>query len=220
MSQVTISTIKSDLAIYFILGQVIPALNSPKDIDSYQCKQNETKIIVPLYDVSTGKFLGLDLQLGYIVLRGDPDELFFSYGFNAETLKVLFCSSKERIPNAFKCTAFKKHYKMIVDERYTNVRHLFYLPSTTDRKELMYQYKDNVSLNPIDWNYEDFKNFSSEKKDFYPHYLDLNVNDERKVAAEILYNIFNDLVEMSNANLIRNADHLLAILPGASVEVV
>ena len=92
VNQGTISTTKNDLAIYtncFILGQVIPALDSPKDIDSYQCKQNETKIIVPLYDVSTGKILGLDFQLGYIVLRGDPDEVFFSYWFNAKTSKVL-----------------------------------------------------------------------------------------------------------------------------------
>ena len=92
VNQGTISTIKNDLAIYtncFILGQVIPALDSPKDIDSYQWKQNETKIIVPLYDVSTGKILGLDFQLGYIVLRGDPDEVFFSYWFNAKTSKVL-----------------------------------------------------------------------------------------------------------------------------------
>ena len=126
-----LSTIKSDLAIYtnfFILGQVILALNSPKGIDSYQRKQNETKIIVLLYNVSTG-FLGLDLQLGYIVLRGDSDEIFFSYEFNAETSKVLFCSSKDRIPNAFTCTVLKKHYKMIVDERLQRKCQTFFLPS-------------------------------------------------------------------------------------------
>ena len=76
-------------------------------------------------------------------------------------------------------------------------------------------------MNPIDCNYEDLKNFSFKKKDFYPQHLDLNVNNERsKVAAEILYNIFNNLVEMSNANLIKNADHLLATLPGASDKFV
>ena len=100
-NQVTISTINSELAIYvncFVYGQIIPALNLPQDIDSCQCKQNEVKIALPLYDLSTGKFIGLDLQFGYIVLRGDPGEVFFSYGFNLETSKVLFSSSKERIP--------------------------------------------------------------------------------------------------------------------------
>ena len=69
-----------------------------------------------MYDLSAGKCLGLDLRLGYIVLRGDPDEVFFSYGFNPETSKVLFSSSKERIMNTFTCTAFRKHYKKIVHE--------------------------------------------------------------------------------------------------------
>ena len=42
---------------------------------------------------------------------------------------------------------------------------------------------------------------------------DVNVNDgRRKVADEILYNVFNNLVKMLNSNLIRNDDHLLAML--------
>ena len=87
LNQGTISMIKNELVIYvncFILGQIIPALNSPPDIDSYQCKQNEVKIAIPMYDLSNGKFLGLDMHFGYIVLRGDPDEIFF---FMVLTLK-------------------------------------------------------------------------------------------------------------------------------------
>ena len=164
INQGTISPIKSELAIYincFVLEQIIPALNSLQDIDSYQCKQNEVKIAAPLYDLSNGKFIGLDLRPNYIVLRGDPDGMIFRYDFNPETSKVLFSSSKERRPTAFTCTTFRKHYEKIVDERYTrkssNV--FFYLPSTTDRKESINQYKNNVSLNPIDCDYENFKNF-------------------------------------------------------------
>ena len=40
INQGTISTIKSELAIYVncvVLGQIIPALDTPKDTDSCQC---------------------------------------------------------------------------------------------------------------------------------------------------------------------------------------
>ena len=60
-----------------------------------------------------------------------------------------------------------------------------------------------------------------ENKEFYPQHLDLNVNDERrKVPVEILYNIFNDLCEASNSNLIHNTDYLLAKSPRATNEKI
>ena len=66
-----------------------------------------------------------------------------------------------------------------------------------------------------------FQKFLPTKNEFYPQHLDLNVNDKRKkVAVETLYNVFNDLVEMSNSSLIRNADHLLALSPGDNNDVV
>ena len=122
INQSTISTIKSELAIYlncFIFGQIMPALNSPPDIASYQCKQNQVKIAVPTYNLSSGKFLELNLGLGYIVLKGDPEEIFFGDGFNPETSKLLCSSSKEILGNVFTSTAFRKHCKKIIDERYT-----------------------------------------------------------------------------------------------------
>ena len=60
VNQGTISTVKNDLTIYincFILGQIILARSSPKGVESYKCKQNKIKLIVPLYDLSTGNFL-------------------------------------------------------------------------------------------------------------------------------------------------------------------
>ena len=72
------------------------------------------------------------------------------------------------------------------------------------RKQLIN--KENVPLNPLDCNYENFKNFHPEKKDFYPQHLDLNVSDKRrKVAVETMYNVLNNLCEASNANLVCNA---------------
>ena len=143
--------------------QVIPAQNSPKDIESYKCKQNKTKLIKPLYELSTGKFFSLDLRLSYIVLMS-----FFNYDFNAETSKVLFSTFKDKIPNAFASATFKRHYNTIADESYTKKMSgfFFYILSTTDRKESINKYKDNVLLNSIDFVYENFKNFSHKKMNF------------------------------------------------------
>ena len=40
---------------------------------------------------------------------------------------------------------------------------LFYLPSTTDWKESLNQFKGNVQLHPIDCTYEKFREYSSKK---------------------------------------------------------
>ena len=98
-----------------VLEQVIPAQNWPANIRAYICQQNEIKLLVLLYDLSTGKFLGLDLRLAYI-LRGNPDEVFLNYIYNAETSRALFSPSKDKIPNTFTSTALIKHYSAIVDE--------------------------------------------------------------------------------------------------------
>ena len=98
-----------------VLEQVIPAQNWPANIRAYICQQNEIKLLVLLYDLSTGKFLGLDLRLAYI-LRGNPDEVFLNYIYNEETSRALFSPSKDKIPNAFTSTALIKHYSAIVDE--------------------------------------------------------------------------------------------------------
>ena len=106
----TVSTIKNELAIYvnsFIFVEIIPALNSPTDVESYQCKPNKVKMVQPLYNLSNGKFLCLKKRLGYVILRGDAEEVFFLYGLNPETSKLLFSSSKERISNAFTSTTFR-----------------------------------------------------------------------------------------------------------------
>ena len=58
INQGCISTVKEgELAIYnnsFILGQLIVAANQPKDTETYVCEKNEVKLIVCLYDQTTG----------------------------------------------------------------------------------------------------------------------------------------------------------------------
>ena len=43
----------------YIIAQIMPLAEQPKDIDSYECNDNEVKILRSLYD-ETGKFLGIE----------------------------------------------------------------------------------------------------------------------------------------------------------------
>ena len=56
---------------------MIPARISPEDIEEYECLPNEVKLVVPLYDVESDKFMGLEKRLVFIMARGDQDETFF-----------------------------------------------------------------------------------------------------------------------------------------------
>ena len=70
-----------------------------------------------IYDLATGEFQGLKSELAFIALRGDSNETFFSYGFNSDKVEVLYSTLKQKIPDAFVSTAFKKHYSEIINER-------------------------------------------------------------------------------------------------------
>ena len=165
------------LAIYMqnlILGQLVVALNFAENINDYACKKNETKLIMSLYDSSIGDFKGLDLQLAYIILRGDKEKNFFSYRCNKEKSTMLYSYAKYRIPNAIISTCFKKYYHEIINKRHHGEEFLslnFYLPSITDCKEKINLYRPNVSLNPVDCNLNYLKSFSHEKVHFQPHLL-------------------------------------------------
>ena len=114
VNQAFISTVKNgDIAMYvqnFIIGQLIFAANQPKDISQHECLPNEVKLLSCVYDLETGEFKGVRLLLAYIILRGDEQEIFFSYVFDKSKSKVLFSYSKQQIPDLFISTSFKKHF--------------------------------------------------------------------------------------------------------------
>ena len=138
------------------------------------------------------------------------EEVFLSYGFDAAKSKVLYVASKEKIPDAFSCTCFNKHYNKIMNEKRGKEKHstLFYfLPSITDRKEVINQWRDNVHLTPIDFSIEFIESLSKKKVKFAPHLLN-STEPERMDQVDMLYGLFNHMVTVSNQNLIRNVDHL------------
>ena len=122
VNQGSISQMKDGEAIYLeyvVLGQIMPVANpDPKiDLDNYEFKENECLLYVPLYNTENGLFQGLGKRLGYITLRGDKNETFYSYGYDSERSKLLYCSFKQPIPNILQCTSFKKHRQYLLNER-------------------------------------------------------------------------------------------------------
>ena len=105
INQASISPLKNnEEAIYVVnvaLAQLLPLVNSPLDIENFVCKENEVKLLCPLYDTETARFLGLEKPLAVISVRGDDDELFLSYGYNKEKCKQLFSLHKVRLLNIF-----------------------------------------------------------------------------------------------------------------------
>ena len=134
-NQGTISTLKTeDHAIYLayvILGQIIPANNSPPDLDNYVLEENEVRLHVPLYNNEQWKWVGIYND------PGGPDEVFFSYGYDDERSKVLYSSFKHPLPNIFQGIAFKKHAKMLIEEKkiQETSKLFFFLQSITGCKE-------------------------------------------------------------------------------------
>lgn len=106
--------VKSELTIYLdsvILGQPIPEMNNSDNIEEYECKPKEVKLITPLYDVDSGKFLGLEKRLAFFLVRGDQDEAFFSYGYDKSRSKKLYSTSKKLLPNIFRIKKKEKRTK-------------------------------------------------------------------------------------------------------------
>ena len=50
--------------------------NPPENLEDIVLTENQVKMFVPLYDTNNGEFLGVKQTLGYVMLRGDPDETF------------------------------------------------------------------------------------------------------------------------------------------------
>ena len=217
VNQGFLSTVKSgEIALYlhnFVIGQLIIASNQPEDINAYICSKNEVKLLTCVYDLESGDFRGIREQIAYIVLRGDADEIFLSYGYNKTKSTVVYSFSKEQIPNAFVSVAFKKHFDEIVNESSSKSdvkSSLFYFfPSISDRKESVNQFKNNVSLFPCDVTLELIESFSpSPGVSFKADLLNSTNEEERKPQTEMLYGLFKHIAQISNQNLERDIVHL------------
>ena len=97
---------------YIILGQIVVFRSIPEGEEIDELIKNDKKLVklyMPMYDVTTGKFLGVKESVGYIMIRNQEDEVFLSYGYSSEHSTSLYCYQKQPIPNIFRGTAFSNH---------------------------------------------------------------------------------------------------------------
>ena len=148
-------TVKNNKRIFygdrFLFGQIIKAIiNPPENISNYVCKDREVKIYRPCCDIATGQFLSLYETIGYLMVRGDDDEHFLSYGYFEKN--ILYSYHKRRIPNSFVGTLFNRHRLLFeTGQLQTDFSNLYYfLPSIIDRSESINQDMNYVNLISID----------------------------------------------------------------------
>ena len=53
------------------------------------------KLYASLYNIETGEFKGLQKWLAHIMVQGDEDEMFLSYGFDEDKSNALYSSYKQ-----------------------------------------------------------------------------------------------------------------------------
>ena len=197
---------------YVILAQIMPLANIDPliNLDTYEPKDDEVVIYVPMYNTVTGLYHGLTKKLGKITLRGDAQKRFFSYGYSKEKSALLYCSMKSPLLNTFSSTAFKKHTQFLLGQIEAGSKQselFFFLPATLDRKEDFLQYKDNVNLHPIDLSIDDFKNEMSVTS------LDPSLLESKQFRASLVpgFNkVMKKIAELSNQNIVRNSDAFMS----------
>ena len=197
---------------FVVLVQTMPLANIDPliNLDTYEPKDNEVVIYVPIYNTVTGLYYGLSKKLGLITLRGDAQERFFSYGYSKEKSALLYCSMKAPLPNTFTSTCFQKHKQLLLDQNEVGVKQselFFFLPATLDRKEEFLQWKDNVHLHPIDLSIDDLKNEMSVTS------LDPSLLESKQFRASLVpgfYKVMKKVAELSNQNLVRNSDAFMS----------
>ena len=53
----------------FIIAQIMPLPHQPKDIESYELKEDEVKILRSRYDRVSGEFLGIECCVALITVK-------------------------------------------------------------------------------------------------------------------------------------------------------
>ena len=140
-----------------------------------------------------------------IIVRGDENECFLSYGYDLEKSKQLYSSFKKEMPNVFTSTSFKKFNDFLTSTDKGEYSTLFYfLPSITDRKEKINQFKNNVQLYPLTVQFDEFSEFNNGKQ-FFPQHLESTDPELRSIARETVVNYMKHVTNISNSNLKRNA---------------
>ena len=164
--------------------------------------------------MATREFQGLKSELAFIVFRGDSNEIFFSYRFASDKAAVLYSTSKQKVPDVFVSTAFKKHYSETINKRREEEEFstlFYYLPSIIGRKEEVNQYRNNAKLSPVDCSLSFIEIFATKKgENFRLQLLNSTDPEKRNLQVKMLSGLFKQIAQYSDNNIIRNKDFLLS----------
>ena len=131
------------------------------------------------YDTVTGTLFGLYETLGYLSIRGDPNEHFLDYGFCKENTKILYSCHTRKIASSFSGTFFKRHKVQFESGglQTTFSKVYYFLPSTTDTSEEINGHLGSINLSPIDVPENTFE--TENNVAFDPSKLDINCQEKR-----------------------------------------
>ena len=62
----------------------------PKDIESYELKDDEVKILITRYDPIRSEFLGIEYCVALVTVKNDPEDQFLTMDTTKTTLKCCF----------------------------------------------------------------------------------------------------------------------------------
>ena len=182
----------------YIVAQIMPLVHQPKEIESYDCKEHEVKILRTKYNPAPRTFLGIEYCIALITVKNDPEEQFLDYGYVKANSKMLYSTRKSKIPSSFTATAFGTHKNqyesgVFLEQDFSKI--FFYLPSTVDRCEEINKYLTSVYLKPYHVDISDLGES-----------FNLAISFDRAIVVECMKKI----AEQSSQNLKRNADAFLS----------
>ena len=133
-----------------------------------------------MYIKSTALYGGLTKKLGYITLKRENKEHFYSYGYDKEKSALLYSWMKNASVKHFRLYGSLKALSFLFDEnqnksRFSNM--LTYLPSTLEGT-------DNKDMNPSL----------------------LNSKELRGEVTGVYYKIMKKIADISNQSLVGNSD--------------
>ena len=111
---------------YVVLGQLL-ILKNPEAKEPIN--SSYVKLYSPSYDREQGRFLGIKETLAYIMIRGYEDETFYTKSFDPKKSSILYCYSRQLMPNIFKGTAFNCHILLSVAESKPILSNVFFFSS-------------------------------------------------------------------------------------------
>ena len=168
-------------------------------------KKNDVTMVRPRYDPETGEFKGLYKTIGYLVVRGSPEEVFFDYGYDKEKSKVIYSYYRRRIPNSFSRIIFNRHRIQIESGEIDgdSSRIFFFFPATADRSKEINRYLDNVSISLIHVSQEQLNTWAGTS--FDPSKFDL-FGLEKNTMSDAVVKCLKHVNDICNSNIVRNAD--------------